>query len=204
MVHRCWALRRFNAPQTFYLTNVLASICYFGCALSNCCHPPNAPWKFRSSESPCQDKRVGQVVIRKPSAADLPPHAHCWFFVSSSALSLRIYIYIFALEGEDAACLCLRWLSALKLLLLRHLSIKPPAVFLYILGAFLVGHSCDVLRSTASWRAHTLLGSAWQRLHQGSSIKLSTPLPSITTTYDTVSRDVDLGLDGHVCMQFFS
>jgi hypothetical protein len=91
-------LRRFNAPQTFYLTNVLASICYFGCALSNCCHPPNAPWKFRSSESPCHDKRVGQVVIRKPLAVDLPPHAHCWFFVfgvSSSALSLCVSISIY-------------------------------------------------------------------------------------------------------------
>jgi hypothetical protein len=166
-------LRRFNAPQTFYLTYVLASICYFGCALSNCCHPPNAPGKFRSSESPCQDKRVAQVVIRKPSAADLPPHAHCWIFVfgvSSSALSQCIYIYIFSLEGEDATCLCLRGLSALKLLLLRHMSIKPPAVFLYLPGAFLVGHSCDALTSTASWRAQTLLGSAWQRLHQGSSI----------------------------------
>jgi hypothetical protein len=75
---------------------------YFDCTLSNCCHPPNAPWKFRSSESPCQDKHSGPSDFhrRKTFGARSPSPCTlldlCLRRVLLSSLSVYLYLYIFA------------------------------------------------------------------------------------------------------------
>jgi hypothetical protein len=78
---------------------------YFGCTLSNYCHPPKAPWKFRSSESLCQDKSDKQsgpsdYYSRKTFGARSPSPCTlldlCLRRVLLSSLSVYLYLYIFA------------------------------------------------------------------------------------------------------------
>jgi len=165
------------------------------------------PGSFEVRSLHAKTNTVGQVIITggKPSAPDLPPHAHCWIFVfgvSSSALSQCIYIYIFSLEGEDATCLCLRGLSALKLLLLRHMSIKPQL------------SSCTPPRGIPSWaslrRPHVdgvlagavALGSACIKVHRSPAVVDAFAFDNDELRHRIQSRR--LSLDGYVCLQLFS
>lgn len=180
---------------------------YFDCTLSNCCHPPNAPWKFRSSESPCQDKHSGpsDYYRRKTFGARSPSPCTlldlCLRRVLLSSLSVYLYLYIFA-RRRGCDMLVSSWaLSSQASPSAPHVHQTPSRLLVPPRGipswASLRRPHVDGVLAGA-----VVLGSACIKVHRSPAVVDAFAFDNDELRHRIQSRR--LSLDGYVCLQLFS